>query len=201
MNKLKYLAAVMIGIAGLGLQQVKACESTLNVGPNDTPGSFGTVSWTLVTNANGTQTATFIFTASGDNAGFVDSNIADLNINSSNFTVDTSATAGLTFTGSKNVNGFGVFNLTTSIGAASTQYSSITFSVTNLSSIAWVTCADVLTFNADGFDAAAHIFSTSLATTAFVGENAGGVPDGGTTVMLLGMALGALGVVRRYLTS
>jgi len=31
-----------------------------------------------------------------------------------------------------------------------------------------------------------------------VGE---GVPDGGTTVMLLGVALGALGMVRRYLTS
>jgi VPDSG-CTERM motif len=28
-----------------------------------------------------------------------------------------------------------------------------------------------------------------------------GVPDGGTTVMLLGAALGALGIVRRYLTS
>jgi hypothetical protein len=32
------------------------------------------------------------------------------------------------------------------------------------------------------------------------GEN-GGVPDGGTTVMLLGAALGALGVARRYLSS
>src|ERR1041385_4326966 len=29
----------------------------------------------------------------------------------------------------------------------------------------------------------------------------GGVPDGGTTVMLLGMGLGALGMVRRYLAS
>jgi hypothetical protein len=34
--------------------------------------------------------------------------------------------------------------------------------------------------------------------TLFTGT--GGVPDGGTTVMLLGVALGALGVVRRYLT-
>jgi hypothetical protein len=32
------------------------------------------------------------------------------------------------------------------------------------------------------------------------GPGGGGVPDGGTTVMLLGAALGALGVVRRYLT-
>jgi hypothetical protein len=32
------------------------------------------------------------------------------------------------------------------------------------------------------------------------GPGGGGVPDGGATVMLLGAALGALGVVRRYLT-
>jgi hypothetical protein len=31
--------------------------------------------------------------------------------------------------------------------------------------------------------------------------NPTGVPDGGTTVMLLGAALGAMGVVRRYLIS
>jgi len=33
------------------------------------------------------------------------------------------------------------------------------------------------------------------------GPGAPGVPDGGTTVMLLGMALGALGMARRYLKS
>jgi hypothetical protein len=31
------------------------------------------------------------------------------------------------------------------------------------------------------------------------GPGAGGVPDGGTTVMLLGMAFGALGIARRFL--
>jgi len=37
--------------------------------------------------------------------------------------------------------------------------------------------------------------------TSFSLLNPRGVPDGGTTVMLLGMGLGALGMVRRYLTS
>jgi hypothetical protein len=36
--------------------------------------------------------------------------------------------------------------------------------------------------------------------TSFTLLNPLGVPDGGTTVMLLGMGLGALGMVRRYLT-
>ena len=35
--------------------------------------------------------------------------------------------------------------------------------------------------------------------TLFRGEGGGGVPDGGATVMLLGAALGALGMMRRYL--
>jgi hypothetical protein len=197
MNKLKYIAVVLIGIAGLGLQQVKACESTLNVGPNDTPGNFGTVTWNLVG-----QTATFTFTAASGYF-FVDSKIADLEINSTSFTVDTGATANLTFTGSGNVNGFGVFNLTTSTGGANVHYTTITFSVTNTSNIDWVTCDDVLKLNGSGFDAAAHVISTSTGLTFFVAERpgGGGVPDGGTTVMLLGMALGALGMVRRYVTS
>jgi hypothetical protein len=37
--------------------------------------------------------------------------------------------------------------------------------------------------------------------TSFTLLNPTGVPDGGTTVMLLGMGLGALGMVRRYLIS
>ncbi|PYL74488.1 MAG: hypothetical protein DMF26_10875, partial [Verrucomicrobia bacterium] len=38
--------------------------------------------------------------------------------------------------------------------------------------------------------------------TGFAGEGGGVVvPDGGTTVMLLGVALGALGMARRFLMS
>jgi hypothetical protein len=58
--------------------------------------------------------------------------------------------------------------------------------------------------------AAAHIFVTlnpadpnnGALVTGFA-ANGGGVsiPDGGTTVMLLGMALGALGTARRFLKS
>jgi len=41
----------------------------------------------------------------------------------------------------------------------------------------------------------------NISHLTFFGSPGGAVPDGGTTVMLLGAALGALGVMRRYLTS
>jgi hypothetical protein len=200
MNKLKYIAAVLIGIAGLGLQQVKACQSTLNTGPNNTSGFFGTVTWDLVG-----QTATFTFTAA-PGFFFVDGRIADLNLSSTNVLVGP-ITGNLPGTfasqvGSFTVNGFGDFTLITTAGNAATHYSTITFSVTNLSGT-WTTCDSVLALNSQGFDAAAHVISTGTGLTFFVAEvpGGGGVPDGGTTVMLLGAALGALGVVRRFLLS
>jgi len=45
------------------------------------------------------------------------------------------------------------------------------------------------------------MFINGGAVTGFAGENGGSVPDGGTTVMLLGAALGALGMARRFLMS
>ena len=74
--------------------------------------------------------------------------------------------------------------------------------------------AHVLALNGpNGSLAAAHIFVTNFPAnqqngaiiTGFAAGNGvginplGSVPDGGTTVMLLGAALGALGMARRYL--
>ena len=47
----------------------------------------------------------------------------------------------------------------------------------------------------------ADILSGTNGRTGDVDVNTPMVPDGGATVMLLGVALGALGMVRRYLTS
>jgi len=58
----------------------------------------------------------------------------------------------------------------------------------------------VLVDNMDGGSAPGHSVRT---TSPIIGPNIGprppGVPDGGVTAMLLGAALGALGIVRRYL--
>jgi len=109
-----------------------------------------------------------------------------------------------------NEDGFGSFNLRIrSFDGFSHSSDTITFTLTNTSGT-WASAADVLTNNANGFDAAAHIFvttspanaSNSALATGFAGEGGGVVaPDGGTTVMLLGVALGALGMARRFLMS
>jgi VPDSG-CTERM motif len=73
----------------------------------------------------------------------------------------------------------------------------------------WANAGAVLLANVQGALAAAHIFVAQLIdgqlvnvnVTGFAANGGAQVPDGGMTVMLLGMALGALGVVRRYLIS
>jgi hypothetical protein len=217
MNKLKYLAAVIIAIAGFGLQQANAFTSTLNKGNtalSGFSGPFGTVTINLVNST----TATVTFTSNTVNGNiylFGDGSSVALNVNATSFSVSsiTGTNAGtgfspgpLSFAGAGTVDGFGNFNLTINSFDGFTHSSdTISFTLTNTSGT-WSSAANVLAFNAKGFDAAAHIFVTSspanaangALTTGFAGENAGGVPDGGTTVMLLGAALGALGMARRF---
>ena len=199
MNKLKYLAAVLIGVATLGLHQAKAdYHSTLNLfNVSGYSGPFGEVS--IVLNANGTASVTFTADAGYE---FVDSQIADLNVNGNvtvtNLSSDFTATANQS--PGQQVDGWGRFNLTIDAHDASIGYTSITFTLTNNSGT-WASANDVLTLNAAGYQEAAHVRVVGTTLTGFATEGAGGVPDGGTTVMLLGMALGALGMARRYLKS
>jgi protein with PEP-CTERM/exosortase system signal len=198
MNKIKYLAAVLIGVAGLGLHQAKAYDSTLNaLNISGYPGPYGSVHIDLVNST----TASVTFTAA---AGYelVDGSIADLNVNASSFTV-TNLSSDFSFqTGSQQVDGWGRFNLTISAQNAATGYHTVTFTLTNTSGT-WASADDVLTLNNNGYQEAAHVRVAGTTTTAFATEvrSPNGVPDGGTTVMLLGMALGALGMTRRYLKS
>jgi hypothetical protein len=225
MNKLKYIAAVLIAIAGFGLQQAKADQfvSSLNhgntgpTGISGFPGPYGTVLVTLTSST----TATITFTSSTNSGNiylFGDGGSVAVNLNASTFTVDsiTGSNSGTgftpgpyTFAGAGVEDGFGSFNLTINSFDGFTHSSdSITFTVTNTSGT-WGSAADVLIANAGGFDAAAHIFVTAspanaangAISTGFAAETGGHVvvPDGGTTVMLLGAALGVLGMARRFL--
>ena len=217
MNKLKCIAAVLIAIAGLGLQQANAFTSDLNAGNSAISGftgPYGTVTITLVG-----QVATVTFTSNtvaGNIYLFGGAQAVDLNVNATTFSVSnivgTNAGTGFTPGGftqdvAGNVDGLGIFNLRIRSFDGFTHASdTITFTLTNTSGT-WATQADVVTLNASGFDAAAHIFvttspanaSNSALATGFAGEGPGTVPDGGTTVMLLGAALGALGMARRFL--
>ena|SRR5882757_963740 len=175
--------------------------STLTVSnlPGQSTGNFGTVDVSL-----SGQTATITFTA-GAGFFFGDGSSAAVELNTDSFTeafVSESPSNNFkAFAFDQNVDGFGSFDLALDQKNFAVHLTSITFTVTNTGT-AWATDADVLASNSNGFDAAAHVFSTSSGLTGFAAESGGGnthIPDSGATAMLLGGALAGLGVMRRYL--
>jgi VPDSG-CTERM motif len=218
--KIKYIAAVLIGIAGLGLQQAKADTidntafvSNLTFSNFEATGTYGTVTVTSLDVT--TQVATITFQA--NTAGgffFVDGNVVDVNLAGNSATLVANSVIESPIAGqfssvqyNAQVDGFGKFTVVLNNMDASHQESTITFQVHNTSTTSWTSTSTVLAFNSatGGFDAAAHYIDNNHAVpnTGFTGEGRTGsvVPDGGTTVMLLGVALGALGMARRYLIS
>jgi hypothetical protein len=229
MNKLKYIVAVLIALAGLGLQQAKADTIyTLSAGNTALTsagftGPYATVDVHLVTSDTATVTFTGLTqTISGTTYQYLfgDSSSVGVNVNASSWTISgiTGTNSGTGFTpgpysdgGSGQVDGFGVVNQTvTDFDGFKNSASVVTFVLTNQTTTLWTSSSSVLIANSQGTIVAAHIFvttspanaSNSALVTGFA-ANGGAVntPDGGTTVMLLGAALGALGMARRFLMS
>jgi hypothetical protein len=221
MNKIKYIAAVLIAIAGLGLQQAKADTFSFNISAGNPAisgyaGPYASVTVNRTDSTHATITFTSL-TAAGNIYLMGDGSSVAVNVNATSFTLGTitGTNSGTGFTpgpwtngGSGNVDGWGVLNQTINSFDGFTHTSNvISFSLTNGSGT-WGTAAQVLIANANGVFAAAHIYVTKSPANAKNGAlatgyaaNGGGtqVPDGGTTVMLLGAALGALGIARRFL--
>ena len=163
------------------------------------PGPYGTVTVTL-----SGQTATITFTA--NTAGgfmFIDTSAAGVQVNSASFTqsivTDTEFKA---FDTGKNVDGFGVFNLTiNNKDGSGSPVDTIVFTVTN-AGVPWASPSDVLTTNSKGFDAVAHISVNGGVATGYAGEPGGGgghIPDSGATAALLGLGLvGVAGLRARF---
>jgi len=175
------------------------------------PAPFGTV----LVDLTSPTTATITFTADESHANaytFGSVNSAAVNLSStSGFTISglsgtplngTFTAPTLTSAGSDNVSSFGVFtNTIRDMGGFTMAVASITFTVTNNTGT-WASPAYGLVGNADGFDAAAHIFicnqpaatctaSSAATTSGFVAEIAGSgvtVPEP-TSVFLLGSVL------------
>jgi VPDSG-CTERM motif len=223
MGKIKYIAALLIAVACIGLQQGKADSISFNlsVGNSAISGYTGPYASVTVNRTSGT-TATITFTSltnSGNIFLMGDGSSVAVNVNAASWTLGTitGSNAGAGFSpgpysnsGSGQVDGFGVLNQTiTSFDGFKHSSSTITFSLTNTSGGKWASANQVLIANASGVFAAAHIFVTSYPAnarnsalvTGFAANTGAGVPDGGSTVMLLGAALGALGIARRYLSS
>jgi hypothetical protein len=200
MKLIKY--AVLIGAvcAAFAMQPAKAdFVSTLSVSNlAGQPGPFGTVTVTL-----SGQTATITFTASGVYS-FVDGSSAAVELNTDSFTqafVSESPSNNFKqFALDQQVDGWGNFDLAVDQKNSAVHLTSITFTVTNTDGAnPWASDADVLAFNENGFDAAAHIFTPNgggLTGYAAEGEGNHVVPDGGATAALLGLGLAGLAGLR-----
>ena len=208
MKKLKCIAPILIALACLGFQQAKADTVNYSLGTANDPalgaGPFGNVLVNLTGGPN-TNMATITFTAAAGylfvNGGAVAVNVNATSWTVSAFTVNVGATA-VTNSGARNEDGFGSFNQTGSQQNANNGASLVVFTLTNTSGT-WASAGNVLAFNGNNWLVAAHIFLVgSNGITGFAAGPAGGtIPDGGTTVMLLGAALGALGMARRFFRS
>jgi hypothetical protein len=224
MNKIKYIAAVVIAIAGLGLQQAKADVFNFQLSSGNTAltgggftGPYANVS--VTTNGTNVAFTSLTQTVGGNTYVYLFGDGSSVAVNASaastigNFVATQLAgfqAPSLSDAGSGNVDGFGVFsNTANNFDGFAHATNSITFTLTRTSGV-WGAANAVLIANdaVHNAFAAAHIFVTlnppSLANGAVVtgfGANGGGVsvPDGGATVMLLGAALGALGMARRFL--
>jgi hypothetical protein len=146
----------LVCVACIPLASPATCGfvSPLNVTETaGTTGPFGDV----CVNLESATTALITFTAAPTYT-FVDSSIADVQVNAATFTASFSSdtTSSSPSAGSGNVNGYGSFNLTWDNGAASNHEDFFSFLVTNTSG-SWGLASDVLTANAKGFDAAAHV--------------------------------------------
>jgi VPDSG-CTERM motif len=204
MKKLKYIAPLLIAVACLGFQQAKADTVNYSLGTANDPALGGGPFGNVLVNLTAPNTATITFTAAVGylfvNGGAVAVNVNATSWTVSAFTVNPGATA-VTDSGARNEDGFGSFNQTGSQQNANNGASLVTFTLTN--SGTWASAANVLAFNENNWLVAAHIFLVgSNGITGFAAGPAGGtIPDGGTTVMLLGAALGALGMARRFIKS
>jgi hypothetical protein len=203
MKKLKYIAPILIAVACLGLQHAKANQVNYSLTTaNDSglgTGPFGTVN----VNLTNSTTATITFTAASGYL-FVDGGSVAVNVNAAangwtigNFFSNGNPVSG---DGAGNEDGFGSFNQKVSMQNSSNGASIISFVLTNTSGM-WLGAANVLAFNGQNWKVAAHIQIATGLTGFAAGPNGGSVADGGTTVMLLGAALGALGMARRFLKS
>ena len=177
---------------------------------------------TATVNRTDSTHATITFSAlsgGGNQFLFVDGGSVAVNVNATSWTlgaitgtqVPSAGFAPLSFSngGSGNEDGFGTFNQKIdNFDSFDHAALTVTFSLTDTSG-SWLTAGDVLAQNggSTGYYLGAHIAVTSdpalqangAKATGFAVDN-GIVPDGGTTIALLGFALVGVGALRRKIT-
>ena len=185
-------------------------SSPLNVSEQTTPGAttginFGNVCVDLTDNTH----ALITFQASNGYL-FLEGGMADLQVNATSWTVSSPISESpnpgeASNTAPNNVNGYGVFNqIINNAGGAADPESMVQFTLTNTGGT-WSSSSNVLTGNADGFDAAAHVVCNDTGTacdtsvdghplTFYVAEGAA-VPEPRFYAMLLVVLMGVVAIV------
>ncbi len=146
-----------------------------------------------------------------DNYFLMDSGIVDVNVNATSWSLSaiSGTSPGLPFSGvqltdggSGNVDGFGVFNQTlNNKDGFDWALTAVSFTITNTSGT-WGGAGEVLTANADGYLAAAHIAvpkgtpspSNGTLATGFATGDGKSVPEP-SLVILLGLGFGAVSLL------
>jgi protein with PEP-CTERM/exosortase system signal len=194
MNKLKYLGAVLIAVAGMGLQQAQAhLLDPFRFFQNGSIGNPTAELNHLQTHGGGSYVPTFLPANSQYlgkfNAGGPIENGA---INISTY-VTVTALSGNTWQISWNLTGSGFTLDGVLIKTGNVKPFGHGYKFFGVS-------ADE-TLIGSGTVASFKNPVKDISHITFFGSPGGQVPDGGTTVMLLGAALGALGMARRFLMS
>jgi len=220
MNKLKYIAPMLIALVGLGLQQAKADTFTFTSdhcsgGCGPQPGGFGSVTLTQAGNNVNVSVSLFngnkwVSTGAGGGQYFLFDNAAITLGSITNISMPGNP-GGPTVAAQGPIHADGTGDWmwaigcpTCGTGGSNAFGGSLTFTVTNTTLAAMEVGHVVIVNGVPTIELfVADILSGTTGMTGDVDVNGAGgsVPDGGATVMLLGVALGTLGMVRRYLTS
>jgi hypothetical protein len=194
MNKIKCLAAVLIAIAGMSLQQAQAHlldpHQFFNAGPIGNPAAELNY---LQTNGGGSYQPTFLpatsqYLGKFNSGGGIENGAIDI---ASYVTINVVSPNSWVVTWNLTGSGFTLDGVLIKDG--NVQGQGMLYRFYGVSADETLVGKGTVTFD-DPRRSISHI-------TFFGSPGGNGVPDGGTTVMLLGAALGALGMARRFLMS
>jgi len=184
MNKLKYIAAILIAVAGLGLQQAQA--HLLNPTQFTTPDPIGNpASETQFLKDNNYLPASSQFLFKQDKDGNQEGAFGQY------FTITVLTASSWSITWDFLNTGLVLDGVLIKDGSEAGSHGDQLYRFYGVSADELTAGAGIVAFD-NPVKGISHI--------GFLGSEGGnGVPDGGSTVMLLGAALGSLGMVRRFL--